>query len=134
MRANPLADLEDLFGRMGSELPVDFGGPRIDVIDEGDEFLVRADVPGYEREDIDLTLHDRQLTIAATRSVEDVEIDEDDQRRIIRSERERHGTSRTIRLPDAVDAESVSASYDRGVLEIHLPKREPEDGHSIDVE
>lgn len=134
MRANPFGDLEELFGRMGSELPVDFGGPRIDLIDEGEEYLVRADVPGYDRDDLELTLNDRQLTIAATRDVEEVDIDEDDNYRVIRRERERHGTSRTIRLPDAVDAEEVSATYDRGVLTIRLAKREPQEGHTIDVE
>lgn len=134
MRSNPFGDIEELFGRMGSELPVDFGGPRVDIIDEGEALLVRADLPGYDRDDIDLTLNDRQLTIAATRSVDDVEIEDDENRRVIRRERERHGASRTVRLPEPVDAEDVTAKYDRGVLEVRLPKSEPADGHTIDVE
>ena len=118
---------------MGSELPIDFGGPRIDLVDEGENLRVYVDVPGYDREDLDLTLRDRQLTISATRGAEDIDLD-DDGRQYLRRERDRHGASRTIRLPEAVDADGVNASYENGVLEITLPKREPQEGHTIDVQ
>ena len=130
MRANPFGDLDELFERMGSELPVGFGGPRVDIIDEGETYLLRADVPGYERDDLDVSLHDRRLTISATPE-DDGDEDSD---RYVRRERDQHGTTRTIKLPEPVDPDGVTASYDRGVLEVRLPKREPEEGHTIDVE
>lgn len=133
MKRTPFGDLDELFDRMGAELPVDLGGPPTDLIDEGEELVVRVDIPGYDRDDLDLTLRDRQLTIAATRSVDDVDI-EDEDGRYLRRERDRHGTSRTVRLPEPVEAETISATYDRGVLEVVLPKREPTEGHTIDVD
>lgn len=133
MRTNPFGDLDELLERMGTELPVGLGGPRIDLIDEGESFVLLVDIPGYDRDDLDITLRDRQLTVSATRSADEVDID-DDEERYVRRERDRHGASRTVRLPEAVDADGVTASYDRGVLEITLPKREPEEGHTIDVE
>lgn len=133
MRANPFGDIEELLERMGSELPVGVRGPRIDLIDDGEEYILRVDLPGYDRDDLDLTLRDRQLTVSATRDVADIDI-EDDDGRFVRRERDRHGTSRTVNLPEAVDAEGVNASYDRGVLEISLPKRESDEGHTIEVE
>lgn len=133
MKRNPFGDLDELLDRMGSELPVGLGGPRIDLLDGDDEFVLSVDIPGYDRDEIDLTLRDRQLTVAATRSVDDVDVDEADDR-YVRRERDRHGTSRTVRLPEAVDPDGVTATYDRGVLEVILPKSSPAEGHTIDVE
>lgn len=133
MTRTPFGDIDQLLDRMGAELPVDFGGPRIDLLDEGEDLLLRVDIPGYDREDLDLTLRDRQLTISATRGVDDVDLEEEEGR-YLRRERDRHGTSRTVRLPESVEADDISATYDRGVLEVTLPKREPSEGHTIDVE
>ncbi|GAA0669828.1 Hsp20/alpha crystallin family protein [Natronoarchaeum mannanilyticum] len=140
MPGNPFDEFERMLERMNQQLGQFEGGANVqvggssasvDVADQGDEFVVTADLPGYDTEDIDLTLADDTVRIEAERE-EEME-DEDEQ--YIRRERRHQRVSRSVPLPEAVDEDSVSASYNNGVLTVTLPKRHGvDDGHHIDIE
>lgn len=103
------------------------GGPVSDIsvtIDERDDgFVVLADLPGFEREEIDLTFDTGFLTIAATHDAT-----EGDQYR-------HRSVNESVRVPGDVALEDVTASYRNGVLEVMLPVDEDSsDEHYIDIE
>lgn len=106
----------------------------IDLADRGDEFVLTADVPGFDPDDIDIRLSADRIYIKAEREHEEIEEDEDEL--YLRSERARQALSRSCRLPDRVDEEAATATYKNGVLTIHLPKQEPSgpNGTKIDIE
>jgi HSP20 family protein len=89
-----------------------------------------VDLPGYDREGIDVRLSDRTLTVEAERST-DVEGSDE---RYVRRERTRESVSRTVHLPEAVEAGGTSATYEAGVLTVRLPKRGADGGESIPIE
>lgn len=108
-------------------------GMEIDVADYDDEIVVTADVPGFEKEDIDLTLSERTLTITAEREMES----ESGEGEYLRRERRSSSMRRSVRLPESVDEEGATASYRNGVLTVTLPKLtmdEDDEGRHIDVE
>ncbi|TYL36482.1 hypothetical protein CV102_21905 [Natronococcus pandeyae] len=104
----------------------------IDLADHGAEFDLTADVPGFERDDIDLRLADTTVHITAEHGEAETEEREEFS---IKSERERRSLSRSVRLPESVDADAVEATYKNGVLTVMLPKIEPSevDGQMIDI-
>lgn len=119
-----------MFERM-SERFEEGGAISVDVAEDDDEITVTADLPGYDREDIDVTVEDRRLTIRAERERK-TEKEEEYHRR----ERSFRRQTRTIRLPAPVDEDAASAAYKNGVLEITLPKLEEveEAGHEVEIE
>ena len=109
----------------------DAGGTSLDLADEGSEFVVVIDVPGYESEDIDLHLTGNRLSITGER---EHEVDERDEQ-FLRRERTTQSFSRQLRLPEPIDGDEVSASLNNGVLTIRLSKRDPAaDSQPIDIE
>src|ERR1700721_10324 len=94
--------------------------PALDVFEDKDNFVVKAELPGMKREDIDVSLHDNTLSISGERKNEtrheDVEV--------YRAERFVGRFQRTVTLPMAVAADKVTATYKDGVLSITLPKPE----------
>ncbi len=104
----------------------------IDLIDHGDEFELTANLPGFDSADIDARLSDTTLTITAERE----EKTEAQEELYLKREREHRSVSRSIRLPEPVDEEAVTATYENGVLTLTLPKQQPSDvgGHTIEVE
>jgi HSP20 family protein len=150
-RRNPFREIEEMMNRLnrqfeesmgGSELPQLTGGEgtSIDVADRGDEFVVTADLPGYETEEIDLSLRGDELRIDAERRQELETSDEGGDGesgtpRYLRKERRQQSVSRAVTLPEQVDEENVSAQYRNGVLTVTLPKTRAEEGdsHQIDI-
>ena len=140
MRRNPFDEIEELFDRLGRQFDGGVAdGPgfpttrsvAVDVEDAGDEYVVTADLPGYDTDDVELTLREETLRIEATSQ----EAEEFETGRYIRRERTDRSVSRTVRLPEPVDDEAVSASYNNGVLTVTLPKRTgDEDSRRIDIE
>ncbi len=146
-RRNPFDDIEQMFDRMSRQFDemgrqweggmggmsgMIGGGMSVDVADYDDEIVVTADVPGFEKDDIDISIADRTLTLRAEREM-DAESEEGE---YLRRERRSASMHRTIRLPERVDEESASASYQNGVLTVTLPKvhaTSDEDSHHIDV-
>lgn len=149
-KPNPFDEIERMFDRMSNQFesldPTDVagtvtrsaGGIAVDVVDEDDHFVVTADVPGYESDDIDVTLPDATtLRISAERTDEtESERDEPDDGVFVRRERRRTATSRTVSLPEPVEEDGTTASYQHGVLTIDLPKEQPvaDDGRTIPIE
>lgn len=136
MRRNPFDDLEDMFDRMSRQLETgelgEFNAVPVDMQDHGDEYTVVADLPGYAVDDIDLTFADGDLRVDATREDVAEGADEDSGTYVHRERSE--SVSRTVRVPDPVVEDEISASYDNGTLTVALPKRsESIDGHSIDI-
>lgn len=95
--------------------------PAVDVSEDEDGYVVRAELPGVKKEDIDVTLEEGLLTISAeTKS----ESEDKDEGRVIRQERRYGKYSRSLRLGTQVDEGKVKANYKDGILELALPKSE----------
>ncbi|OKY77523.1 MAG: Molecular chaperone HSP20 family, IbpA [Candidatus Methanohalarchaeum thermophilum] len=103
--------------------------PFIDVMEQDNEITVTADLPGVSKDDIEISLSDRVLTISAERSREETEEKEG----FVRKERSVGKYHRKIRLPSDVDEENTEATFQNGVLEIKLPKKEKEKGEKIQI-
>jgi len=130
-RRSPFDEFERLFDRMSTQFEDIEGGLAVDVEDAGDSFVVTADLPGFEKEDIDLTLRDDALAIEA----EHEEEAGGEEERYVRRERSKRSMKRSVSLPESVDEEGVSASFKNGVLTVTLPKAGvAESGTSIDIE
>lgn len=116
----------DLFGdfRPASAIASEFGGSGyglpIDVEENEEGYTVRADLPGVDRDDIKVNIHDDVLSISAETAAEN---SEDSVRAVIR-ERRFGKFSRSLRFPVPVDGEAIAAAFDNGVLSIALPKAE----------
>ena len=94
--------------------------PPVDVFEKGDQLTFKAEVPGTDREHLDVRVEDGVLTIQGERH-EDAEVDEAN---LYRRERI-HGTfTRSFTLPKNVDGTKVTATYKDGILEVSVPKAE----------
>jgi HSP20 family protein len=138
-RRRPLSDIEELLNRLTEELDeglrsdLTLHDVTVDVVDRGDAFLVTADLPGFERDDLAVELVDDRLRIQGERTGERDE--EDLTGRYIRRERTREDVSRSVTLPEKVDSSAVSATFSRGVLEVTLPKAaDIDEGQEIEIE
>lgn len=92
--------------------------PRMDITGNDNEYKISAELPGLEKDDVQIDLHDDMLTVKGEKKSE---IKEEDKGRF-HLERTYGSFSRTIRLPNDVDAEKVDAEFKNGVLNITLPK------------
>lgn len=95
----------------------------IDLVERGDEFVVTVDLPGFERDDVDVRVTGRTLRIEAEAGAV---IDEEGEQ-FLRRERGHESTQRSIRLPEEIDLEAVNARMTNGVLTVTLPKLEVDD-------
>ncbi len=127
---NRLVDRVWHLGLRGGPLDGQEWAPVIDVLEEPDRFLVRAELPGLATEDVDVSISGGTLTIRGQKLSDRPEGDD---RHYLRSER-RFGTySRTVPLPATVDAENATAHCRKGVLEVVLPKKEDARPKSIEI-
>jgi HSP20 family protein len=94
--------------------------PALDVYEQKDDLIVKAEVPGLGKDEIEVTLDGNTLTIRGEKKKEEEVKDED----YYRCERTYGAFLRTIDLPAAVQPDKVHASFKNGVLEIRLPKTE----------
>ena len=130
---DPFDDIERMFERMtqqfgGAQVPFGGGSIPVDLREEPDRFVLEADVPGFEPDDIALQVSEgRRVDISAEHTDETATEGGDDTRRFITRERHRESLSRTVTLPEAVDEEATEAGYDAGVLTVSLPKRTVDD-------
>ena len=90
----------------------------MDLLETGDHFVLRADLPGVGEDDVKIELEDSTLTISGERKAEHAAEGEG----FYRVERATGAFQRSLTLPKGVDPEAVSASFDRGVLEVRIPK------------
>lgn len=129
-RWDPFREFNDLQSRMnrlfrdsqneGQEaLTVSTFAPAVDVYEDEHNFILKFEVPGIEEKDIDVRVENNLLTVRGERKFEKDE-KEENYRRIERS----YGSfTRSFTLPNTIDAEQVSANYDRGILKIQLAKK-----------
>ena len=103
--------------------------PALDIHEDKDNFIVRAELPGMKREDIDVSLHDGALSISGERKLEQ----KFEEAEVYRTERFFGKFQRTVALPAAVAADKVKAQYKDGVLTITLPKTEEAKPKQISV-
>lgn len=94
--------------------------PRIDMYEVKDDLIIRAELPGFKKEDVDISLEGDCLTIKGEKKSEDIPEDAV----YYTCERCFGRYSRSVTLPFPVDTDKVSASFDNGVLQIKLPKAE----------
>src|ERR1700742_1796970 len=92
--------------------------PAMDLTEREGQLVLRADLPGMDRDDVDVQIKDGVLTVSGERKYENESKGEG----YHRVERSFGRFSRSLRLPRGVDASAVSASFDRGVLEVTVPK------------
>lgn len=104
--------------------------PQVDVIERDGEIEVKAAVPGYSKEDLDVTATDNTVTIRGAKKVQSEKEEGDYYRREIRAE----DFLRTIRLPAPVNDAKARAVIKDGMLELVLPKKEETERHSLKIE
>ena len=94
--------------------------PPMDLVETEDDFVLRADLPGVSEDDVNIELEDNVLTISGERKSEHEERKEG----FHRVERASGTFARSLTLPEGVKPEAINAGFDRGVLEVHIPKPE----------
>ena len=95
--------------------------PSVDLTETDKEFVVRMEVPGAHKENMDIGLEGNVLTISGRREFRK----EEDTEEYIWREREEGKFVRSLRLPKAVQEEKILAAYENGILTVRLPKVEP---------
>jgi HSP20 family protein len=144
---NPFEEMERLFeqfmGRswlrpfrwenpLWSEMsrPMEIRVPSVDVIDREEEIVVRAEIPGVDKENLEVSLNDDRLTIKGTTRQEK---EEKEAGEYTRRDMSRGSFTRVVTLPANVDGEKAKASFRDGVLEMTLPKLKPSKRTRINV-
>ena len=104
--------------------------PAVDVVDREDAVVVKAELPGVKKDQLDVSLTDNRLTIKASAEQESKEEKDD----YYRSEIHRGSFSRTVSMPCAVDADHVVTSFKDGLLELTFPKLEKAKKRTVKIE
>jgi HSP20 family protein len=103
--------------------------PAMDLLETEDHFVLRADLPGMAEEDVTVELEDNVLTVSGERKSEH----QDRSEGYYRVERAFGAFSRSLTLPKGIDPEAVSAAFERGVLEVRIPKPEERKPRKITI-
>jgi HSP20 family protein len=94
--------------------------PSMDLVETTESFVLRADLPGLTEADVSIELEENVLTVSGERKAEHEETKEG----FYRMERSFGQFRRSLTLPEGVDAEKIAATFDKGVLEVRIPKPE----------
>ncbi len=92
-----------------------------DIMDEGNRFVITADMPGVQKQDIKLNVTDNAVEISAQHKEEE----EEKRKNYVRKERKEVSYYRTLPLPDKVDSSKAKAKMNNGILNIEIPKMTP---------
>ncbi|MEA2480125.1 MAG: hypothetical protein QOJ07_2047 [Thermoleophilaceae bacterium] len=103
--------------------------PPMDLVEADDHFVLKADLPGVAEDDVRIEVRDNALTISGERKAEH----ERRERGWYRVERSFGSFSRSLSLPEGIDADAIEASFDRGVLEVRIPKPEQRKPRRIQI-
>jgi HSP20 family protein len=103
--------------------------PAMDLVEEDDHFVLRADLPGLSEDDVKIEVVDNVLTVSGERKSEH----EVKRGGFYRLERAAGSFTRTLTLPEGIDAGAVTASFDKGVLEVRVPKPEERKPHRVEI-
>jgi HSP20 family protein len=135
MRPEPFAqEFERLFSSLFSNTNRGAGTvqrwvPPMDLVEAADHFVLKADLPGLAEDDVAIEVQDNALTISGAREADH----ERTEQGWYRLERSYGSFSRSLTLPDGVDPDNVEASFDRGVLEVRIPKPEERKPRRISI-
>ncbi|MEI6349778.1 MAG: Hsp20/alpha crystallin family protein [Verrucomicrobiota bacterium] len=143
-RWNPMKELEEMENRMerlvgrspllsiGEPITTAVWEPLVDITEDNKEYLVKAELPEVNKEDVKVSVEDSSLVISGERKKEK----EEKGRRYHRMERSYGAFVRTFSLPPGADAGKVKAEFKDGLLTVHLPKTEQAiaKSHEIKVE
>ena len=140
VRWEPARELDTLQGEVNRLFDTFFGGspangrarrwvPAMDLVETDDSLVLSADLPGLERDDVSIEVKDNVLTVSGKRESEHSEMG-DGYRRV---ERAFGGFSRSVSLPEGVEADKVSATFEKGVLHVTIPKPEERKPHRVEI-
>jgi HSP20 family protein len=134
VRWDPARDIDSLQGEMNRlfasffDTPTTRNGggngaarrwiPAMDLVETGEHFVLKADLPGMTEADVKIEIEKNVLTISGERRTEL----EDKHEGYYRLERSTGAFSRSLTLPEGIDADAVAAAFDNGVLEVRIPK------------
>lgn len=104
--------------------------PAMDLVEDGDAYVLRADLPGLTEDDVSIELEDNVLTVSGERK------SEHEQRRdgVVRVERSFGSFARQLTLPEGVDPARIAATFENGVLEVRVPKPEERKPHKVAIQ
>jgi HSP20 family protein len=103
--------------------------PAMDLVETEDNFVLRADLPGMKEDDVKIEFEDGTLTVSGERKAEHESKNEG----YYRVERAFGSFSRSLTLPQGIDPEAVTASFNNGVLEVRIPKPEQRKPRRIEI-
>ena len=127
-RMNKLFD--ETFSRGAQDVDVGAWSPPVDIMEQGDEIIIKMEIAEVEQKEIDIKVEGDALTIKGERKLEEGTKRED----YVRLERPYGSFSRSFSLPTTVDHEKVKASHKDGILRLVLPKKEETKPKQIKVE
>lgn len=110
----------------------DLTWPQIDLFESNGEFVIRADVPGLKKEDLHVEITDNELVISGERRDER----EEHKGEFYRSERSYGRFERRIALPEGTNADSVSSTFNNGILEVRMkaPEQQTKRGRRVEIQ
>jgi len=141
VRWEPARELDSLQSEVNRLFDTFFGGqpngnslprrwvPAMDLVETDESLVLRADLPGLTREDVNIEIKDGVLTVSGERRSDDDEKADG----YYRVERAFGNFSRSLSLPRGVDADGVSADFSNGVLEVRIPKPEERKPHRVEI-
>jgi HSP20 family protein len=103
--------------------------PAMDLVESEGHFVLKADLPGLSQEDVAIEIQDNTLTLSGERHAEH----ESREKGWVRLERSFGRFSRSLTLPDGVDPDAVTAEFDKGVLEVRIPKPEERKPRRVEI-
>ena len=103
--------------------------PPMDLVEADDHFLLKADLPGLAEGDVSIEVQDNTLTVSGEREAEH----DEHSRGWYRVERSFGRFSRSLTLPEGVNADAITAEFDRGVLEVRIPKPEERKPRRVEI-
>lgn len=109
--------------------PLEMKAPRVDVIDRDNEIVVKAEIPGVKKEDLDVSMTDDTVTIKGSTRHEEKQ----EKGNYYRCEISRGSFSRTVALPGNVDTDKANAVFNDGILELTIPKVEKSKRKSVTI-
>ena len=141
-RRNPIKEMEQMQNRLASfwnwdpfrggekeTLTVAQWCPRVDIVEDDKEIIVKAELPEVKKEDVKVTVDEGVLTILGERKFEK----EEKNKKYHRIESEYGSFSRSFTLPAAVQGDAVAAEFKDGVLKVHLPKETKPGSKAVEI-
>jgi HSP20 family protein len=120
---------DGFFGNSGNAERTRRWLPAMDLVESKDHLILRADLPGLSEDDVSIEIKDNVLTVSGERKAERT----DENEGYYRFERAFGAFSRSLTLPEGIDPDGVDAQFDRGVLEVRIPKPEERKPHRVEI-